>query len=694
MRRIILVFGIVLLLFAGSFPAYATTPPNKGLVAWWKFDQGSGKRALDSVNHQESNILNNFEWVPGVSGTALKFGGFTTVVKTDAKNTPHLGGSFTIEAWVALHEYPVNWVALVDQERNHHAGYFFGIDSQGRLGLQLEVWGDWEECTSSVRLPLMKWVHVVGVYNEHTGIKLYVDGKQAGALPVRGRMTPADETGMQIGRDFKALPPTNLVRQNVRFPALYSLDGIIDNIKIYDRAFTPQNVEQAYNSVKPMHPPALKPRHWPVIPDRPNAFGAVYTRLKLYPAWDALWRTGPDSDVVVRFKNKPYKYVFWRGTNFEENLVTGNNIWFGDQSFEGGTRDGCAEHMSDKKALHQYISILESNPARVVLHWRYALVDVEGHFADVDPLTGWGDWADEYFYIYPDGISVRYGTVHGPRQDYSFTEPTILLPPGKKAEDYISLDAVTISNMQGQIRTYSWSPKSPPFPFPNQPPKANIARVNLKSTYKPFYVYMPGTILGPYGNPPEIRPLYSHFPTWNHWPVNQAPSDGRFASFPDRYSSAAVMSPDPNKNWIYKPGPKQSTYFLFGLTDKPVSALASIARSWLHAPRLKVLTPGFESKGYFKPQRAYRLVRQHLGGRFGLKFELEASKASPVYDPAIVIMDWGPADASLKIDGKRVPLGPDFREGHIHRLGGTDLVVWIRREAMRTVTIALMPKKD
>ena len=516
---------------------------DQGLVAWWKFDEGAGNTALETVSRRSDQILNHFQWVRGAEGTGLKFDGFTTVVARAAKDTPHFDAGFTIEAWIALQAYPWNWVAIVDQEKDQKAGYFFGVDSRGRLGLQAEVRGDWERCTSDVQLPLGQWIHVAGIYDPKAGMKLYVSGKPAGALPLRGDITPADETGLQIGRSFKQLPPTSLVRAFVSFPASYSFDGIIDEVKIYERPLNADEVAGVYTGSQPNAPPALVPRHWPVLPEGQHHFGAVYTQLKLYPEWDALWRSGPYSDVVVNFDDAPYRMAFWRGTNFEENLVTENNIWMGDQSFESGTRCGCAEHMSDKKDLHDWISIVENTPARVVLHWRYGLVDVTGAFSNVDPLTGWGDWADEFFYIYPDGVAVRYGTVHGTAREYSFTEPTILLEPGKKAEDYISLEAASIANMEGQSRTYSWDPVSPPFPFPGQPEEANIAVVNLKSTYKPFYIYQPGTVLGPYGNPPEARLEYSRFPTWNHWPVNQAPTDGRYALFPDRYSSAAVMSP-------------------------------------------------------------------------------------------------------------------------------------------------------
>jgi len=692
-RRTVLLNSVMMMLFWVINPI-GMAQSDDGPVAWWKFDEGAGSHIVESIHQQQDSIVNRFEWVDGVSGTGLKFDGFTTVVKVDEHHAPHLERNFTIEAWVALHEYPVNWVPILDQEKQHQAGYYFGIDAEGRLGLQLSVWGNWEECASSIRVPLGKWTHVVGVYDEKTGIRLYLDGKLAGSLPVQGRMTPAD-VGLQIGRNFAGLAPTALVRTNVSFPALYSLDGIIDNLKIYDRAFGPQDVERAYDFLQPAKDPAFTARNWPVLPAGPEEFSAVYCKLNLYPEWDAVWRSELSPDVVIRFEGMPYRYVFWRGTNFEENLVTENNIWVGDQSFESGTEDGCAEHMSDKKALHQSISILERNGARVVLHWRYALVDVRGNFSNIDPLTGWGDWADEYFYVYPDGVAVRYGTVHGTAKDYSFTEPTILIPPGKKAEDYISLDAVTVANMQGQSRSYSWSPQTPPYPFPDMPAGSNIAEVNLKSVYKPFFVYLPGTTLGPYGYPPEIRELYSHFPTWNHWPVNQAPSDGRYAMFPDRYSSAAVMSPDVSRTWIEGAGPTKSTYFLFGLTDKSAADLAPLARSWLHPPHLRIDSAGYEENGYRNSERAYFVVRQQQSGAPpALRLKLEGSTESPVVDPAIVIKDWGKKDAKVSVDGKRIQPGADLGVGHINRLEGTDLVLWMRKVSTQAVTINVAPEAD
>lgn len=501
---------------------------------------------------------------------------------------------------------------------------------------------------------------------------------------------PAQNVPLRIDRNLTDLPAVGLVRPKASFPALYSLDGIIDDLKIYDRSLAQKDVAAEYKLGEPVQPPDLPERHWPPMTSHAGHLSAVYTSLKLYPEWDALWRTGPYSDVVVTFPSLPFHYVFWRGANFGPNLVTENGIWIGDQSFEASTKIGTAEHMNDKHDIYSHITIVESSPARVVLHWRYALADVKGNIADVDPVTGWGDWADEFFYLYPDSLAVRYGTVHGTRSKYSFTEPTLLLAPGTKPEAYISLKAVTIANQEGQSRTYDWELDPPASPFPGQPTGSNIAIMNLKSTFKPFYIYRPGTVLGPYGWPPEERPLYSHFPVWDHWPVNQIPSDGRFALFPNHFGSAAIMSPNVNSAWIANTADSKSAIFLFGLTNETVSELARLDESWLHPAELQTRTD--KLTGTYDPtERAYWIDESDAPESRSreITFTLNASSSSPVVNPAFVIENWGESSPKVLVNGQMLRQD-QFAAGYRHRLEGTDLILWIKQDSNDPIKIEVV----
>jgi murein endopeptidase len=46
----------------------------------------------------------------------------------------------------------------------------------------------------------------------------------------------------------------------------------------------------------------------------------------------------------------------------------------------------------------------------------------------------------------------------------------------------------------------------------------------------------------------------------------------------------------------------------------------------------------------------------------------------------------------VSIDGKDMPRGRDCRVGHVSNLEGTDLIVWLKLEAMQPTTILLLPE--
>ena len=106
------------------------------------------------------------------------------------------------------------------------------------------------------------------------------------------------------------------------------------------------------------------------------------------------------------FDEVPWRYVFWRGTSYIPHWVTENEIWYTNEFNEtwGHGALGCAEPMSDKQTRYSHVRVIENSSARVVVHWRYALIDTRYVFARVDTATGWGDWSDEYHVIYPDGM--------------------------------------------------------------------------------------------------------------------------------------------------------------------------------------------------------------------------------------------------------------------------------------------------
>jgi hypothetical protein len=318
---------------------------------------------------------------------------------------------------------------------------------------------------------------------------------------------------------------------------------------------------------------------------------------------------------------------------------------------------------------------------------------VKYNIGETDPITGWGDWADEYYTIYPDAIAVRHFLVYGPSERYSITEPATLNNPGEKAENNVAIEAATLGNMAGESRTFSWetwpSNGNVRGEFFNAVLDANISIINTKSDFKPIYIYEPGTLIIPYGGGAvETRPWFSKFPIWNHWPVAQIPSDGRNALALDRVSSSAITSPEPPEIRREKDGALEGR-FLLGLTNQPIDSLLRMARSWLQTPEMTLRSSGFVKNGYRRDDRAFHLHRAAGSHDQSVQIQIVASDASPLVNPAFVVDQWGPAGATIKLNGKAIIEGKDFRVGHVDHLEGTSLIIWIRMQATKPVTLSV-----
>lgn len=661
----------------------------KTLAAYWPFDEVQDATTAESVNRTMDAIRGHFSVVQGILGNGLKCDGFTTCISRTS-HLPAVHKAIAFEAWIAPQAYPWNWNAIVEQRGR----YYFGLDATGHIGLRVMVDKQWRECVSGTGVPFMQWSHIAASFDPGQGITVYINGQEVGQLDVVGHLDPDGADGLfQIGRNIEEIPAA----ASRKLPASYSFDGIIDELKIYDGTLSASEIQASYQSLRPTTPPAMTWRKLPAMPAGKKEFGAIYTGLKLYPEWDRLWRIDQYPDLLVNFDDAAYKMVFWHGTAYNMNLVTENGRWIGDQSAEAPPeKNGCIEHMSDKQCRYSHVRLIENSRARVVAHWRYAMCDVLYNIGEPNPVTNWGDWTDEYYTIYPDGMAVRHFLIHGPLDDYSITEPATLNNPGEKAEDNVSIRAATLANMDGKSRTYSWetwpSDGGVASAFTNPVPSANIAVVNTRSEYKPVYVYEPGTEIIPYGGGAPSRPWFSKFPTWNHWPVAQIPSDGRDALALDHISSSAILSPAP-------PMPRRAHdgslgvlegRFLMGFTNQPISATFPMAHAWLHPPVLTIVGGDFAFDNYSRDDRAFHLRRLSNRGT-KLVFNVQASDKSPLMNPAFVVNGWNANKVSLRLNGELVKEGKDFRVGNIDQAENRNLVVWIRAHLTRPSHFALGP---
>jgi len=327
----------------------------------------------------------------------------------------------------------------------------------------------------------------------------------------------------------------------------------------------------------------------------------------------------------------------------------------------------------------------------VVVHWRTASPDITYGFNHLDPDTGWGEWTDEYYYVYPDAVAVRYQEIRSTwAANMEWQQTELINQPGTRPQDNVELEAMTVANMDGDTETWSWEKPYGKRAPGSQPIKGgNIQVMNLKSKQRHFVIGETGARWEPFGF--GAREGFSTMPCWSHWPVAQLPNDGRVTPAADRPSSTCLGTLFPLKHKTDRPDLMIGRN-LYGMTDKPAKELAVLASSWNFPAELKLASHAFESSGYDKNQRAYLLARKPEGAPAALDLTLAGSPQSPVLNPAFVVKNWGDASVKLTLDGKAIPRGKDFRYGHRPTLDGTDLIVWIKAETQAQLTLRLEPQ--
>jgi hypothetical protein len=689
---------------------------------WWRFDEGKGDVTTETMSGFQNEIKGHKSlWKIGVSGTALQFDGYNTVIEMPANKGPKPVNSLTLEGWIAIGAYPWSWTPIIQQaddveeillrmegpravltgEENEEeeeasddftfvlkeeddTGYFLGLDGLGHPGFKLRVGDKWEELVSEVILERRKWYHIIGTYDGETGLmRLYVDGKPAGDKQVTKADIVLSAKDIKIGKG-KPRRPIKPVRANT-FMDSYGFDGLIDEVKIYEAALSSSDIAGLYNEVKPsdsiIKNTDIAKRILPAGQDR-NEFGGYYTRLDFYDTWDNLWRFGDHPDVVVEFDKTPGKFVFWRGVGYIPMMVNDKGHWYTNEFNETWNRSGgqgCQEPMSDKESYTNHARIIENTDARVVVHWRYPLIDVLHVTANYSEETGWGDWSDWYYYIYPDGVAVK--TMHlwtdGIR-DHEWHEGICVFGPDQHPEDVLEKEpALILASLEGEVDEHNWT-TGPPEDVSYDKKKIHI--VNFKSDYNMFTIgdFQGGGIYGG-----EITD-YAVFPTWNHWPVGQMPSDGRYASFPDRTGHSSLTGIDlPTYKEDFGDRPFEQRLLMEGVSNKSAEELMPLARSWLHPANIEIVS-GCKSAEYDPAQRAYLI--EAIDSK--IVVNLKGSEQSPIVNPAFIIRDWK-SEKSVSIDGNLLNNGKDYQSGKPAMVANNYLVVWIEYESIGETEIII-----
>jgi len=671
-------------------------------LASWSFETAEQGLTLEKISATHAKIEGIFRPVPGPVGPAILMDGYTTQIRMAALDALTHAQEFSIACWVKVDAYPWNSLPILDQV-DSGGSLFFGLDPEGHILAHVRRGGVSGQWMSVEAVPLRRWSLVTLTFDQAGKAGFFIDS--AVATPshwTEGGMAtmPIESTagGLLIGHVREPLLPGPPKTIHPQLAVAYSLEGSLGGVTIYAGVLNSIDVKMLFELANKRMLEATPPPPFPRAKTGSGPFGAFYTTLYFDAGWDMARRIGENSDVVVRFPQAPIQLVFWQGNNFVPAWVTENNRWYTDEFMEVYGHPRCpdgedCEPMSDKQSRYSHVRILENSPARVVIHWRYALSEVENYkIADAPSSIAWGDWGDEYWYIYPDGIAVRKQVLWSDipeREKSEFQESIVLIPAGERPEDSIHYDALTFADLKGNTHTYSWQPKATPglsLPVGPEhfPEAANavIQWVNLKSQWKPFEVAWGSPVtFDAYNGEQSI----SAFEWWNHWPVAQIPSSGRSAVAADRPGHTSVSH-------IYWPIYDQDAQhieriLMTGLTALPAKALVDTAASW-RTPAKAVVDPDVPIH-YDPTQRAFLLK---VSEPKTLQITLHGTETNPVFHPAFVLAGWS-GGARISVKGREAhSFEPSI--GRVNQLDGSSLIVFLPVAASSDITVTISPLNE
>ena len=653
----------------------------------WDFEKIQKGRILEKIKNKWDVLEGNYGEAPGIRGRGLRLDGFTAALRAQETKTPAPGKELTVELWLALGEYPWNWCPALTAEKDGVGGYRLQIGPYGQVSMEVNIDENWVLAASKREsIPLRKWTHLVGVYKANQMVEIYVDGERKAMAEVKGEVRSVGD--YLLGMVASPGKPSDIHRTFGTLADYYGLEGIMDEVKVYPVALTPEKIKNNFRQYE-VSPPDIQTRRLPTIEHNPRKFGAFYTTLKYYPGWDNLWPVGEEADVVVTFDQSLVKLVFWRGTRYSPVWVSENELWMADQSVEAwNNEEGCFEHMQDRHCRFSHVRIIENHEARVVVHWRYAPVSVNENTWRRDPKTGWECWVDEYYYIYPDRTAIRKvswkkGSLGFPRQ---FQESEVLLHPGQIISEVVEKDFATVADYNGRTKRVSFvkDPGKPPYgPFNwDRYFDYTLQQFNFKSKNKPFICFEPGNKMWlRYENLKN----YNAVRGCNHWPVGHARCDGRTTIVADR-PSHTIGFPI-SEPVVHEREDREFWSGLYGMNEMSFDELIRFGRSWAYPAQLIVKDNNVKSTGYDKSERCYK-VENLSASPVPVTFILAGSKKSPVINPAIYIKNWNATSARVMVDGQEAK---NYRAGFKPTLQGLDLVLFFEVEKESRIEITILP---
>ena len=214
--------------------------PHSGLIGYWSFDE-TGINAYDSSGYNNNGLMYSSTTPTDLHSTSsckigycANFDGLDDYVKIN-NNLDYSQNAFTVLAWINTQDITSCQRVIVSSKENINSGFVLA-QPEGTCN-KIRIWanidGIWRSVDSPDNISTSTWYFIGGSYNSKV-LKVYLNDKINSS-------------------NFSGTFSNNSAATNIGAPdnsASYFFKGIIDEVRIYNRALSDKEINLIYEATK------------------------------------------------------------------------------------------------------------------------------------------------------------------------------------------------------------------------------------------------------------------------------------------------------------------------------------------------------------------------------------------------------------------------------------------------------------
>lgn len=223
---------------------YIGVPPvEPGIQANWGFAEGTGSTATDSVNNLTAQLLEGASWDNGgVNGNCIVLDGDNDYVSVEDNPALNPSTDITVSVWARWSIDPVNGKTYSNILSKNGEGQYqiqhSGENKKFEFAVATTEGRHWVQSLSSPEKNI--WYNIVGTYSSsQEEMAIYVNGVKENSRSQSGKILSSDAP--------------LLFGKHGEYPRHFN--GSIDEVKIYNKILSAEEIESEYLTFKPENDP-------------------------------------------------------------------------------------------------------------------------------------------------------------------------------------------------------------------------------------------------------------------------------------------------------------------------------------------------------------------------------------------------------------------------------------------------------